>query len=57
MRIISITDAKKLVRRIYTYPGIHPQATMVIALRLDTGNNYEEKDTMLKKLHAIDQIE
>ena len=37
----SIPGTKNHASRIYTYTGIHPQATMVIALRLDTSNNYE----------------
>ena len=30
---------------------------MVIALRLDNGNNYGEEDTALKKLQAINKID
>ena len=55
--IRKLNQVPKLVRRIYTYPSIHPQAIIVIALGLDAGNNYEEDHTTIKRLNAIDQIE
>ena len=39
-----VTSTQLYVDRIYATPGIHPPVTMVIALRSDTGDNYQHID-------------
>ena len=55
MRINLITSTK-LLYSTYTYPGIHPQVSMVMAFRSDACNDYEKDISTIKIGNTFDTI-